>query len=232
MKSTSCAPFLILATSLSGLAAPTSQTNALIKWSPCHPPTEGPRTYCGTIEVPLDYDEPHNNNISIGLVLVPSTGNSRGSLHFNPGGPGEPATNLALGSSKAFDLNSDEIQKLLENYNLVFADPRGVGRSHPVKCDPEIANRQPKAAATDRESYDALTEWNKDFGDSCARLTDPPGLINHLDTVNVAKDFELVRQALGDEKLNLVGLSYGTQIGYTYAEHYPDRVGSKLFPVL
>ena len=217
---------LVPALAFPASVASTSKRNSTVKWTRCPAEALLTRVECGTVSVPLDHEMPHIGSIEIAVTRLKSTGyKSKGSLHFNPGGPGGPGSDYIFGAAAVPKVFGDGTPELLENYDFVGVDPRGVGLSPLVKCGPDLWNKRVTTAATDKKSFDALIKWNKDVGDSCVQLTGP--LINHLDTVNVIKDFELVRQALGDEKFNFVGISYGTQIGYTYAEHYPDKVGSK-----
>lgn len=104
-------------------------------------------------------------------------------------------------------------------------DPRGVGLSTPIKCDPNLWNQRTSIFPTTEEEYDSLVAHNKALGESCAKLTG--NLINHLDTVHVVEDFELFRRAINsgsNEGLNFLGVSYGTQIGVQYAEKYPENI--------
>jgi pimeloyl-ACP methyl ester carboxylesterase len=78
-------------------------------------------------------------------------------------------------------------------------------------------------AVTNEAEYKDLVQHYATIGESCAHLTGP--LIHHLDTVNVARDHEVIRQALGADKFNFIGASWGSQLGYTYAEMYPGNVG-------
>ena len=114
-------------------------------------------------------------------------------------------------------------QTVLRNYDIVGLDPRGVGMSQPVKCDPRIFNERISSIPTTETGFQTLLDHNQALGESCAELTGP--LINYLDTVSVAKDIELVRQAINNrEKLNFFGRSYGSLIGQTYAELFPRNI--------
>ena len=101
---------------------------------------------------------------------------------------------------------------ILSHYDFINFDPRGTGQSSPVMCDPAVANVRVSYFPTTQKGYADLVAYNKAFGASCAKLTGP--LINFLDTTTVAKDLELVRQALDNgAKLNFFGQSYGSQVG-------------------
>jgi len=91
-----------------------------------------------------------------------------------------------------------------------------------VRCDPDIWNQGVSWFPSDETSFAQLQEHYRAFGESCLRLTGP--LLSHLDTTNVARDLESVRVALGEGKLNFLGLSYGSQLGAAYAELYPENI--------
>jgi pimeloyl-ACP methyl ester carboxylesterase len=105
---------------------------------------------------------------------------------------------------------------LHERFDLIGMDPRGISRSTPVKCDPAAFNRPVSLFPHTPAQFDQVTAWAGAFGASCLRLTGP--LLAHVDTGSVARDMERLRRALGDEKLNFLGLSYGAHLGSTYAE--------------
>ena len=112
---------------------------------------------------------------------------------------------------------------MLQNYDIIGIDPRGVGMSQPVKCDSRIYNERISSFPTTEEAFLGLSIHNKVLGKSCGELTGP--LISYLDTVSVARDLKLVRQAINDrEILNFFGRSYGSQIGQTYAELLPENI--------
>ncbi|KAH6608076.1 tripeptidyl aminopeptidase [Trichoderma cornu-damae] len=147
----------------------------------------------------------------------------KGSVFLNPGGPGGSGIQLLLDYIQNASLPAME---LLRDYHLVGLDPRGVGQSTPIRCNPKLWNERVPSMVQTQAEYTALVEHWKAVGESCKALTGP--LFDHMDTVSVARDFDRVRRALGEDTLNLVGLSYGTQIGYTYAELFPHSVGRML----
>lgn len=105
----------------------------------------------------------------------------------------------------------------------VCFDPRGIGKSAPIRCDPEIYNQRVSQFPTDQASYERVLNWGKEFGQSCLNLSGD--IFKHVDTTSVARDMEALRVGLGEDKLNWIGLSYGTQIGLQYAELFPQNVG-------
>ena len=108
------------------------------------------------------------------------------------------------------------------NFDLIGMDPRGVGLSSPVRCDPALLNRVVPVFPRNEAEFRQVVARNQALGRSCRELTGP--LLDHVDTVSAARDLEALRRALGQGKLNYLGLSYGSQLGATYAELYPDRI--------
>ncbi|KAK7223321.1 hypothetical protein V2G26_011324 [Clonostachys chloroleuca] len=202
-------------------------TAPTISWSPC-PSGIPPGVDCGSIPVPLSYKSGNstaadgNQTVSLFLTRLNSTGNgTQNPLFFNPGGPGVGASTLVAAGQFVPNFGvSDAVRRV---YTIIGLDPRGVGYSTPIKCDPNIYNQRIHTFVSDNASYQALVSHNRQFGQSCANLTGP--LLNNLDTVHVAKDHELVRRALNATKFNLLGLSYGTLLGQQYLSLFPNTVG-------
>ena len=200
---------------------PPSSWRPTIRWSNCS--VDDPSSIrCGFITVPLDHKHREHGTLELGMVRLSATKSSRlGTLYYNPGGPGGIASDYVLEATREGSQNFG--QSILQNYDIVGLDPRGVGMSQPVKCDPHIYNERVSSFPTTDAGFQDLLVHNRRLGKSCAELTGP--LINYLDTVSVARDLELVRQAINDrEKLNFFGRSYGSQIGQTYAELFPENI--------
>ena len=178
---------------------------------------------CAELEVPLDRNNQKDGNVTLGMARYHATGPGPhfGTLVFNPGGPGGSAAQFvvlqALGFGKIFSNSTTG------HYDIVGLDPRGVGISTPLKCDPQLYNARGNTYTTEASEFERLISSNKDFGESCREQTGD--LFYHLDTVSVAHDVEALRTALADGPLNWLGVSYGTQIGSTYADLYPHNVG-------
>ncbi|WP_245778210.1 alpha/beta hydrolase [Lentzea xinjiangensis] len=139
-----------------------------------------------------------------------------GTLFFNPGGPGNAARHFIRDSApETFPA------ELLGRFDVVGVDPRGVGDSRPL-----IACRKPTSDHTryprSREEFDRLISYNRDLARGCREATGP--LIDHVDTISAARDFDAVRSALGERQVSWIGLSYGTLLAATYARLYPERV--------
>ncbi len=190
-----------------------------IAWQAC-PDQMGAAVQCADIEVPLDWREPEGEKITVGIGRLPAADPARriGSLIFDPGGPGGSGVGMIAGEAAYPGLFPAELRA---RFDLIGFDPRGIGTSKPaMRCDPELANRRPDVFVADQAAFDALVESNKAFGESCRRLTGP--LLDHMDTLAVARDLDVVRQRLGGEPLNYVGVSYGTEIGLEYARLFPN----------
>lgn len=213
---------LLLAPAVLALAnaysIPASSTFAPIKWSDCETPSPG--FDCGALEVPIDWDNPYGEKVQLGMLRHNASKPAEriGSLMFNPGGPGYSAATYVQTASLLF---GDEVT---DRFDLVGLDPRGVGLSSPIKCDPEIYNQRVPVWPSNQTELDALVHKYQALGESCLNMTGP--LMKHLDSISVAKDMEAIRQGLGDEKLNYIGLSYGTLLGQTYAELFPQNIRS------
>ncbi|WP_166879768.1 alpha/beta hydrolase [Salinibacterium sp. ZJ450] len=195
-----------------------------LQWESC-----GASLQCTTADAPLDWDNPQAESIELALVRQVAQGGDRlGSLLVNPGGPG----------SSGYDFVKDSLdfatsERLQSRYDIVGFDPRGVGSSSAVDCydDPaemdtylyELPTQQPGSDAGIEETRASMAS----FGQACLEHTGP--LLEHIDTVSAARDLDLLRAVLGDEKLNYLGYSYGTLLGATYAELYPGHTGRLVF---
>jgi pimeloyl-ACP methyl ester carboxylesterase len=195
------------------LAAFYTQT---LEWSDC-----GEGFQCSTADVPIDYADPGGDTVELSLLRAPATGDDRiGSLLVNPGGPGASGVEYAqLAGSVVTD-------RVRERYDIVGFDPRGVGQSTPVDCvdDAELDDYLDADATPDDDAeITAMEDSIRDLAEGCAARSGD--LVPHLGTVDVARDLDVLRAALGDQKLNFLGKSYGTFIGALYADQFPEHVG-------
>ena len=184
-------------------------------------------TTCGTFEcakatVPVDWSAPDGAVIQLALERQRATGGTAvGSLLINPGGPG--ASGVDALKSVALERISKDV---LAKYDVVGFDPRGVSRSARVTCTDSKALDSIVSADPDYTTpagIDAVEQTYAAFGAACLAKTGD--LLGHVDTVSAVKDMDVLRAALGDEKLTYLGYSYGTQLGATYAALFPERVG-------
>ncbi|MFJ7158376.1 alpha/beta hydrolase [Streptomyces sp. NPDC101118] len=181
-----------------------------IAWAEC--PEQGPAEMrCGTLTVPLDHADPAKGTVDLAVSRIPATGKARrGTLVFNFGGPGAPGVAL-LGE------HVREFADLGEAYDLVAFDPRGVGRSEPVSCGGALDGAG--VGDTDVARVESLrTVWKE-----CRANSGP--VLPYIGTVNVARDLDVLREVLGERKLDYLGFSYGTRIGAVYATLFPDTTG-------
>lgn len=175
---------------------------------------------CARVEVPVDYAQPEAGSLELGVSRVAATGERLGSLIVNPGGPGASATNYA---KHADVIVGDPVR---EHFDVVGVDPRGVATSEPIECLTDEQRDElleldgtPSDAAGEQQIIDGSAA----LGERCRAAE--PKLLAHVGTVEAARDLDIVRAALGDSALNYLGKSYGTQLGATYAELFPGRVG-------
>ena len=175
---------------------------------------------CSVLEVPLDYAAPSDETIAIALEMAPATGDRIGSLVVNPGGPGAP------GTSTAEDADSYFAPELRESYDIVGFDPRGTGESSPIDCftDSELDDYIAGDPDPDnRREVRTYTDDVEEFWEGCEEKSGALG--SHVSTIEVARDMDVLRAVLGEEKLAYLGFSYGTRLGATYAELFPANVG-------
>ncbi|MEV0248717.1 alpha/beta hydrolase [Nocardia sp. NPDC050712] len=182
--------------------------------------TADPAFQCARVEVPVDYQDPDGPTMRIALLKVPARGERIGSLLLNPGGPGGPGMGMAALGAKTF-ANSP----VTERFDLIGFDPRGVGASTPaVDCfsDAELDTGK---AATVTVGYGTLTEQDsRRTVERCAEGSGGKNVLAHLGTRDAARDMDILRAVLGDEKLSFLGQSYGTRLGAVYAEMFPQNV--------
>lgn len=176
---------------------------------------------CTTVKVPKAWDDPSAGDVEISLVRLPATGEAKGSLLTNPGGPGGSGVDfLAQSGDYLFS------QKVRENFDLISFDPRGVSRSEGIECLDDSQTDEYRADTYDGGTPEGLTkslDWMQKISDACEKSSGD--LLPYLDTYSAARDMDVLRSAVGDDSLNYLGFSYGTYLGATYADLYPDRVG-------
>src|SRR4051794_2732038 len=191
-----------------------------LQWVSCGAPYQ-----CATAKVPLDYDQPTGATISLALVRLPATDRAHriGSLFINPGGPGGSGVGL-VHEGAAQVIFSNEVRA---RFDIVGFDPRGVAASTPLRCFKSIDDENalvggvPYFPFKQGEIGPFVTAFAK-FGQACARNGGP--ILRHMSTANVARDLDLLRQAVGDAGLTYDGVSYGSFLGTTYANLFPGKV--------
>jgi pimeloyl-ACP methyl ester carboxylesterase len=172
--------------------------------------------------VPRDHERPDDGDVSLAVVRLPATdsGQRIGSLVVNPGGPGGSGVRYARAAERVITAN------VRNRFDIVGFDPRGVAMSEPVDClsDAELDTFLAIDGSPDtaRERKRLVTEA-REFAAGCGRRSGQ--LLPHLSTADAARDMDVLREALGEERLTYLGKSYGTLLGATYAELFPRRVG-------
>ena len=189
-----------------------------LDWQPCD-------TYfqCARLVVPFDYSRPAWLRFSLPVIRLPAADPAEriGALVINPGGPGGSGVEYALGAR-----SGEFTQQVLDRFDIVGFDPRGVGGSVPaVRCmtGPQLdtyfaINDDPASAA----QFAAVVSESKLYAAQCARNAAP--LLPYVSTADAAKDMDVLRAALGESALTYLGKSYGTYLGASYAQQFPSRV--------
>jgi len=198
---------------LSSLAKYESQK---LKWRDCYGNYQ-----CSNLLVPIDYADLSVGAFSLALLRYQALDQNRriGSLVVNPGGPG------ASGVDYAYNAESIVSPEILERFDIVGFDPRGVGDSAPIKClnDAETdASFAADSKPDDETEFAQLIGDARDYFAKCAEKTEH---LTEYSTLNSARDLEILRAVLGDSKLNFLGKSYGTYLGTLFAQLFPDSVG-------
>jgi pimeloyl-ACP methyl ester carboxylesterase len=200
-----------------------------LAWGPCTgaPQSLGLGFECARFRVPLDYRRPRRDSIRLAVIRLPAADPQRriGTLFFNPGGPGAGAFTAFPGIA-ALGLFPPQV---MERFDLVSWDPRGTGRSAAVQCFRSaqaetrfLAGVGGSFPVGGRGKADAYIRRWAGFGRRCDRRSGH--LLSHLTTANIARDMDRLRRAVGDPRLNYLGISYGTFLGATYANLFPKRV--------
>ncbi|WP_343600704.1 alpha/beta hydrolase [Mycobacterium sp.] len=176
---------------------------------------------CGKIAVPVDYDHLDGGAATLAMIRFPATGRKIGSLIVNPGGPGESGIEAAVGLAQSLP------PRMRERFDLVGFDPRGVASSRPaIWCNSDADNDRLRTEPQVDFSPAGVAHIQDETKAYVARCVDKMGtrFLANVGTVNVARDLDAIRDALGDKKLTFLGYSYGTRIGSAYAEAYPQNV--------
>ncbi|MFB9202458.1 alpha/beta hydrolase [Nonomuraea spiralis] len=215
---------LALAALLTFTPAPTAPTAAptpTVEWGTCAGMSGlDARQECATLQVPVDHAAPAGDTFSMAVSRIRTArpGLRRGVLLLIPGGPGSP------GLSRPSTMVSRLPAEVLDRYDIVGFDPRGVGRSAPVTCgltdaDTTLTKLKPYPAADGDISENVA--WSHRLAEACARNGGP--MLRHITTRNAARDIDAIRRALGEQKLSYWGVSYGTYAGAAYATMFPEH---------
>ena len=187
-----------------------------IKWRTCYD-----SLLCADVLVPIDYTNIKLGTFRISMLKYEATNKEDriGSLFVNPGGPGASGVEYAYSAEYIFS------PQVLALYDIVGFDPRGVGRSAPIRCltdDETDANYASDPKPDNAQEFDAMVKETQDYVEKCEKSTKN---LTAYGTENTARDMDVIRAVLGDKKLNYLGKSYGTYLGTIYAQLFPDTVG-------
>ncbi|MEY2929551.1 MAG: hypothetical protein RL033_300 [Pseudomonadota bacterium] len=199
---------------------PAHRASSRLRWQPCGEAYPG--ADCAVASVPLDYDEPRAERTGIQLARIRGS-HATGTLFINPGGPGGSGVDFVLNGFGAY------LAELLQGrFDIVGFDPRGVGSSEPLSCfgGSEEAYVDyfaevpwfPYQPEQERQYFDAWSAYPEHCGGQ--------RILAHMGTADVARDLDQLREWVGDERLHYLGFSYGSFLGNTYANLFPDKVGA------
>ena len=203
-----------------------SRPGSPVQWVPCAAaPSDESRipagAECGMLSVPVDYAQRDGEVAQIAMIRFKATGAKIGSLVINPGGPGESGVQAAAALVPTLPAS------IRERFDLVGFDPRGVASSTPaVWCNSDADNDRLRADPQVDYSPAGVAHIEKETKDFVQRCVDKMGkeFLANVGTADVVKDLDAMRAALGDDKLTYLGYSYGTRIGASYAEAFPQNV--------
>jgi pimeloyl-ACP methyl ester carboxylesterase len=202
---------------------------AAVNWGTCSSdtlagvPADQVKFYsCARYRVPIDHDNATLGTIDIALLKrAARTPDKRvGSLFLNPGGPGGSGLQMPISGQYIFQ------PPVLDRFDLIGFDPRGVGESNPLRCfttqedADEVFGAQIAVPLSRTEISGTLASY-RDYGQFCKN--NAGSLLNHMSTKDVVRDLDTLRAAVGDQKLTFVGFSYGTLIGSTYTSMFPKQ---------
>ena len=186
-----------------------------IDWKSCRQDFQ-----CATLAVPIDYKKLSTGTFEIALLKYEArTSKKLGSLIVNPGGPGGSGVDYAYAAEYIFS------PAILDRYDIVGFDPRGVSRSAPIRClsDEELdANNNSDSKPDNEAEFQQILQDTKKYVEKCK---DKNEYLTSYSTANVARDLDILREAVGDKQLNYMGKSYGTYLGTLYAQFFPEKVG-------
>jgi pimeloyl-ACP methyl ester carboxylesterase len=201
-----------------------NSVGAPIPWAACDQPYEA--LQCARIRVPLDWDRPRGRTISLAVIrnLASKRDQRIGTAFINPGGPGDTGLGLLQGDPEGVDAIGGG------RFDLVSWDPRGTHASTRVRCFRNSRSEYRFWAGasfpTTRAEAKRAQRKGAAVARRCGRISG--WLLPHISTADTARDMDHLRELMGEEKLTYIGLSYGTYLGQTYANLFPDRVRAML----
>ncbi|WP_181774050.1 alpha/beta hydrolase [Amycolatopsis pittospori] len=210
---------------------PAAQVGATppVQWGACTAsqivgvPADQAKFYsCARYRVPIDHDNAALGTVDIAMLkrAAKTPDKKIGSLFLNPGGPGGSGFRMPIVATSYFQ------PQVLDRFDLIGFDPRGVGASNPLKCfttqeDAEDVFGAQVLVPISRQEISSTLAAYRDYGQFCKN--NAGALLNHMSTKDVVRDLDKMRAAVGDQKLTFVGFSYGTLIGSTYTGMFPKQ---------
>jgi pimeloyl-ACP methyl ester carboxylesterase len=203
---------------LASTSVASAQTESSITWAPCTDAPPDVTAECGTLQLPIDWRKPSGEKFGLAVNRLKATDPARreGVLLINPGGPGGSGVDFAYSAARYFSPD------ILARFDIIGFDPRGVGRSAPVRCSASKVVSSPSLYPTNQAEFDALVKYNRELRADCRQTSG--SMVDHADTGSVIQDVDALRRTLGEKKINYYGISYGTLIGQQYAERYGDKI--------
>ncbi|MFI9505825.1 alpha/beta fold hydrolase [Nocardia sp. NPDC052566] len=188
-----------------------------LDWKSCGDPRLDPAgAQCADVTVPLDYAEPQGKTMKVAISRIAATdpAQRRGVMLSNSGGPGGPGLDFMV------DVGAAMTPDVRARYDLIGMDPRGVGRSDPINCRwPQGFGLQ--SGGIDAASYAESVATQRDLAQRCADVEGDR--LRHITTRNTARDMDVIRAVLGEERVSYFGTSYGTYLGAVYTQMFPER---------
>jgi pimeloyl-ACP methyl ester carboxylesterase len=180
---------------------------------------------CASAEVPLDYDRPEGRTIDVGLIRMAAADPEHKIGTLFVGAPG---------SASGVDLIRDGgpvlyAEELRARFDIVGFDRRSVSRTMPVRCFATEAEMSEFYGAVDpypadRAELAELSDQSRTHAAACRERAGD--LLAHASSADVARDLDLLRQAVGDDRLNYIGYSHSAYVGLIYANLFPNNIRS------
>ncbi|WP_163567952.1 alpha/beta fold hydrolase [Fodinicola feengrottensis] len=196
------------------LAAPVTAAAPTIQWGACPPDIAAEpgaaALQCGTISVPLDYKRPSGPHINVAVSKLTATDKAkrRGVMLLNPGGPGGPGLDLPLVFGSLMPAS------VLQSYDLIGFDPRGLGHSNPLTCGLSAQQQQNLIPYPSPDGFAAQVASQRQVVQQC--FDHSGAQLPYITTANTARDMDQIRMGLGEPKISYLGYSYGTYLGAVY----------------
>ena len=185
-----------------------------IRFTPCTlaKGTESLMAYCGTLQVPENHDAPDGRKITLAISWLPASGDAEPDPIFMlAGGPGQAARG-------SFPMVAGAFAEARKKRHIILLDQRGTGDSSPLKC----VNEKGESSVVDDEDYSADAAVN--FAKRCAAQYAGKVDVAQFSSSDAVRDLDAARKAIGAEKINLIGISYGTRMAQLYGKRYPQHI--------